>query len=493
MVLNLKSLHDVVYYAPRENKALIDVAQEKEITYAGLIDYIERFASYLVNETGLHKGERVSILLPNSWQYVVAFYAISLAGGIAVPIDYRLTEREASFLIRDSGSSLLVCNKESLGKFSWIRKIVIEDEIPGTRKNLIETNTYRDSALCILYTGGTTGRQKGVVLTHRNFLSVLSGLNEAWSLRRNEEKFLQFLPMTHSGGLNCGVNSGIFSAGCTIIMRKFDVQTVLNLVEKYRITVMPGVPTVYNELARSDLIDKRELSSLRICFCSGAPLPKSVAEAFKEKTGITINVGWGLTEASPQLTVCPPGMYRENLVGLPLRDTVVATFDENGVLLGPGQVGELGAKGPQIMTGYWNRKEETEAVFTKEGFLLTGDIGYIDPEGFVYLLGRKKNMINTGGYKVWPHEVESAVLENPKIREAAAIGVPDQKYGEAVKLFVVPKENITKEEILEFLRLRIASYKLPRYIEFKDELPKSSVGKILHRVLKEGELSKHQK
>lgn len=488
----VNAIYDILHRAIKHNNAIIDIEQGRTIKYYELVDLTEHFASYLADELGMQPGERVAILLPNSWQYVVSFYALSMSGCIAVPIDYRLTEREVSFIINDSGASLLICDQTFEAKLPQVKKVIMKEDIPRAPKAKF-IPIKQTSPLCILYTGGTTGRQKGALLTHANFISVLSRLSEAWCLKRGEERFLQFLPMTHSGGLNCGVNSSIFCSGCTVIMEKFDPLAVLELVQTFNITVMPGVPTVYNELVKTEQIKRKDVSSLRICFSSGASLPRPVAERFREITGITINVGWGLTEASPQLTVCPLGVYIENMVGLPLRDTTVLAFDNSHNPLPPGKVGELGAKGPQIMVKYWNRDEETRAVFTKDGFLLTGDIGYVGPDGFVYLLGRKKNMINTGGYKVWPEEVESIILENPKVKEVAVIGVPDEKFGETIKAFVVPREEMSKEELLIYLRGRIAGYKIPRHIEFRRELPKSSLGKILHRVLREQEKSNQLK
>jgi long-chain acyl-CoA synthetase len=479
------ALHELLYNADPKSNAIIDVEQDRTLTYRELINKVEGFASYLAKEVGLTNNECVSIFLPNSWQYVVSLYAVSFLGCIAVPIDYRLTETESSFIIKDTNSSVLICDTSSEKKFPHAKKVVIKEDVPSSTHRALPFPSNQSNPLCVLYTGGTTGKQKGAILTHKNFIYVLSRLSEVWGLRRGGEVFLQFLPMTHSGGLNCGLNSSIFSSGCTVIMRRFDPLKVIDLVNKFGVTVMPAVPTVYNELIKTEKINNSVFSSLKVCFCSGATLPKPVAEKFKEKTGITINVGWGLTEASPQLTVCPLGIYKENMVGLPLNGTTIFAFDEERQPLPPGQIGELGARGPQIMVGYWNRDEETRSIFTEDGFLLTGDIGYVDSNGFVYLLGRKKNMINTGGYKVWPEEIESVLMENPKVKEAAVVGVPDEKYGEVVKAFIVIHEEITKEEVIEFLRKKVASYKLPRYIEFTEGLPKSSVGKILHRLLRE--------
>lgn len=485
MFLGYSRLHEIIYEAKRDNIAIIDLEQDKVLEYSDLIYYIEGFASFLKEEFHVSKGQRIAIYLPNSWQYVICFYACSLLDCIAVPIDHRLTKVETEFIIRDCSPSLLI-QDGSLSVSQKIENLTIElksRDIPTKRPSL-NPGRLSNEPLCILYTGGTTGTQKGALLSHKNILSVLANLATHWQLKRDSEMFLQFLPLTHSGGLNCCLNSSLFCGGTTVIMRKFEALKVIDTIEKYRITVMPAVPTVYNELVKCDQLTKKDISSLRIAFSSGAALPKVTAVRFKEATGITINVGWGLTEASPQLTVCQLGVYKENLVGLPLPGTEIVCLDEQRRKIGKNEIGELAAKGPQVMIGYWNRPEENKNVFTHDGYLLTGDIGYIDDEGLVYVLGRKKNLINTGGYKVWPEEVEQVLLEHPKVKEAAVIGVPDEKYGEVVKAFVVLHEQVTEEELINFCRQRLASYKLPKKIEFVDTIPKSSVGKILRRLLK---------
>ncbi len=355
------------------------------------------------------------------------------------------------------------------------------------KKSDLPSGGTEDDPACILFTGGTTGLSKGAVLTHRNINAVLSGISSIWMLRHFEETFAQILPMTHSGGLNCGANCAIFNGSKTVILRKFDPTQLLDLIEKHRVSVVAGVPTVYSALIHEpSMSSQRDLSSLRICLSSGAPLSEEIASRFQNMTGVKIVVGWGLTEASPQLTMCAPNTdFRPNYVGKPLPNTQVAALDETQDLLPMGNVGELAAKGPQIMREYWMNDEETKKVFTGDGWLRTGDIGSVSSEG-VYLLGRKKDVINSAGFKIWPHEVESVLLENDEVREAAVVGVNDPDRGEIAVAFVVLKnEKITEEELKEFCKSRLTTYKVPRKFVFVESLPKSSVGKVLHRVLRE--------
>lgn len=480
--------------APRERICLVD--ESRTLSYGEVETETSELASLLLEEYGVREGDRIALFLPNCWQFVVSFYATLKAGAIVVPIDFRSSKREFDFFLENSGASILFIevSKESYLFENPPRcKIVRVDSesrkkvLTGKASPLVSSPHSQGGMMCILYTGGTTGISKGAELTHENFLSVLSGLARAWNLRRNgEETFAQFLPMTHSGGLNCNLNSGLYCSGKTILMRKFDPKRLLQLIERHNITAFAGVPTVFNALSKEPDLEKIDISSLRICFSSGALLSKEIADAFQKKTGISINVGWGLTEASPQLTVVPLERgYIPNHVGIPLLGTEIVAVDETTQKPLPnGSIGELAAKGPQIMRGYWNNSVETSKVFTSQGFLLTGDIGYVSADG-VYLLGRKKDQINSGGYKIWPHEVESVLMENEHVQEVAVVGIPDPVYGETVKAFIVLKSPASKEELRAFCKARLSGFKVPKSFEFMDALPKSSVGKILHRALRQ--------
>ncbi len=462
---------------------MVDVFEGRTLSYGELYGAASRFAAHL-RVLGVKPGDRVGILLPNGWRFAASLYAVSMCGGVAVPIDYRSSEREVEFYLKDSGARLVVCASERcVGVSAGVGVAEFTGDTGDGGCSVADGSSWEVEDACIFYTGGTTGVPKGVVLTHKNILTVLRSLSVAWGLREGVEVFVQVLPMTHAGGLNCCFNTALYAGSRCVVMRRFNPEELLGFIEKYRVSVLVGVPTVYAELVRNLAASHWDVGSLRVCFSSGAPIPEKVAREFERLTGVVVNVGWGLTEASPQLTVAPLGVFKPNYVGVPIGGADVAAF-EGDTRLPMGEVGELGARGEQVMKGYWNNREETARVFNSSGYLLTGDVGYVLPDG-VYLLGRRKNLINTGGYKVWPHEVEQAIMENPHVREVAVVGVEDEKYGEVVKAFVVTDGKITEEELRTFCRTLLAGYKVPRIIEFRDELPKSSVGKILHRALKE--------
>ncbi|MGI0068694.1 MAG: class I adenylate-forming enzyme family protein [Nitrososphaerales archaeon] len=475
----------------KSDKNLPCIEDGVSLTYGDLDSLSSFIAAELVGKR-LGQGDRVAVLLPNSWHFVAVFFGIVKAGCIATLLDYRSSSREVDFYLEDSKASLLFVEQSKFEKLALNSKVPVKvlDTSPHSTLKTIKNSSQdlpylsEDDVVCILHTGGTTGKPKGVMLTHRNFSAVLASLSKAWSLERGKEVFGQILPMTHSGGLNCGINSALLSGGPTVMIRKFDPSVFIGRVQKYGITTFAGVPTIYWSLTSHESLAQLSSSSLRLCFCSGAPLSSKIAELFRKKTGITINVGWGLTEASPQLTVAPFGIFKENYVGKPINGTELVSLDSNDNPNEIGEIGELAAKGPQIMKGYWMNEKETALVFTKDRYLKTGDIGYVSDEG-VYLLGRKKDVINSGGYKIWPHEVEKVLMENEKVKEAAVVGVKDETYGEAVKAFIVLNSEIKIEELKSFCKARLSSYKVPKYFDFVDNLPRSSVGKILHRVLRQ--------
>ncbi len=481
--------------ASQDKLCIID--GDKSLTYGELNEQSSRFARQIASYE--IRGRRVLLFLPNCWQFLVSMHATLKCGATCVPIDFRATQRELEFFLENSKSDLIVTSssKSDFTKDIPINNIVIDTEpsssLPiqnaGESKENYKSPTFDPAFL--LYTGGTTGSPKGVMLSHNNVLFVLSSLAQAWGMREGREIFAQILPMTHSGGLNCGVNSAMFNGGTTVILRKFDPQALIELVEKYRITAFAGVPTIFNSLVKFQDLEKRDLSSLRICFSSGAALSPETSRAFKDKTGITINVGWGLTEASPQLCVAPLGIFKEHYVGVPLSQTQVVSMDEKNQVLPKGELGELAARGPQVMMGYWQNEEETKKSITSDGWLLTGDLGFVSEDG-VYIIGRKKETINSGGYKIWPSEVEHVLMENQHVSEAAVIGVKDEHFGEIVKAFVVLKSDENEAALAKFCKERLSSYKVPKRFEFRNSLPKSSVGKLLRRSLEKEEEEKQQ-
>ncbi len=482
-------MQDLLKSAPASQSCIID--DDFPVTYGDLDSVSSSIASMLV-EKGVRPGDRVLLFLPNSWHLAASFFGVLKAGATVSLVDFRSSQRELGFFLNDSAPtfSIVEASKEDWmnGKGLFYAVDTKSNDLKDMSFEKLSPSRLQsspDDVACIIYTGGTTGRSKGAMITPRNFEAVLSGLFTAWDLQRNREVVGQILPMTHSGGLNCGLNISLFSGGTTVLLRKFEPKIFCHAIEKYGITVFAGVPSVYTALLSSADLNGFSMSSLRVCFCSGAPLPAEIASRFEERTGKTVNVGWGLTEASPQLTITPLGVFKPSYVGVPIKNTLVATVDENENWREDGKEGELVAKGPQVMKGYWKNPEETSKAFTKDGFLKTGDVGIVRPDG-VYILGRKKDQINSGGYKIWPHEVESVLMENDGIREVAVIGISDPLYGEAVKAFIVKnRSSLNDEELRNFCRDKLAGYKIPRYFEYVESLPKSSVGKILHRELRE--------
>lgn len=502
----------------------------KTLTYAELYEATCRFADGLI-ELGLQKGDRVAIMLPNCPQAVIAYYGTLMAGGIVVQTNPLYVERELLHQLGDSGATMIVCldlfyprvmkvkNETALKKvivtaikdylpfpknlfYPYIQKrntgvdvsIQYNEEIVSfktlqkealTRSRLVEMNE-EDIAL-LQYTGGTTGMAKGVMLTHRNLVAnTVQCLHWMYELRGKDERTLAALPFFHVYGMTVSMNLSILNAGTMYIVPKFEPAEILKLIEKHKISIFPGAPTMYIALINHPNISKHDLSSIKTCISGSAALPIDVQTKFEEITGGKLVEGYGLTEASP-VTHCNPiwGERREGSIGLPWPDTDATIFCEGGTKKAEiHEIGELAVRGPQVMKGYWNRQDETKATI-RDGWLLTGDMGYQDKDGYFYIVDRKKDMIIAGGFNIYPREIEEVLFEHPSIQEVAVVGVPDPYRGETVKAFVVLKKghSLTEKELNDYCRKNLAAYKVPRLFEFREELPKTMVGKVLRRVL----------
>jgi long-chain acyl-CoA synthetase len=348
----------------------------------------------------------------------------------------------------------------------------------------------------LIYTGGTTGVSKGVQMTQRNFSGNCQQVR-AWApeFQDGEEIILGVLPLFHSFGLSAVMNLGIFFGWCNVLIPKPDATAILDAVHKFKVSVIPGVPTLFNLLINHPDIKKYNLKSVKGCFSGAAPLPLETIRGFRNLTGILISEAYGLTETSPATHIIPlGGKEKPGCIGLPLPNTdakLVDIEDHTREITAFGEPGELCIKGPQVTKGYINRPDETDAVL-KDGWLLTGDIATVDEEGYFTIVDRKKDMIISGGFNVYPREVDEVLFAHPKILEACAVGVPDQHSGERVKAFVVLKDGqtATAEEIIEYCKQSLTKYKIPKYVEFLDDLPKSAVGKILRKELRSMEQAK---
>lgn len=511
--------------------------QGKELTFREVHESALKFAAYL-KSIGLQKGERVAVMLPNCPQGVISFFGILMAGGVVVQTNPTYTERELEYQMKDSGAKMILVMdilfprvsavasrtdiehiivtaiKEYLPFpknliYPFIQKkqygIVINVEHEGNhhlfseimkRKITEEVVTVPidvDNDLALLqYTGGTTGFPKGVMLTHKNLLANTKMCN-AWLYKnkRGEERILAILPFFHVYGMTTVLVLSVMEGNTMIIMPKFDVEATLKTIQKQKPTMFPGAPTMYIGLLNHPDIAKYDLSSINACISGSASLPLEVQEQFEKITGGKLVEGYGLSETSPvtHANFIWDQPRVKGSVGLPWPDTDSAILSlESFEELPPNEIGEIAIKGPQVMKGYWNRPDETEKTF-KNGWLLTGDLGYMDEQGFFYVVERKKDTIIAGGFNIYPREVEEVLYEHEAIQEVVVAGIPDPYRGETVKAYVVLKKNarVTEEELNEFARKNLASYKVPRSYEFRDELPKTTIGKILRRVLIEEE------
>ncbi len=513
--------------------------QGYEVTFQGLKDMVDRFAACL-NGFGIKKGDAVAILLPNIIPCVAAYYAVLKLGGIVVMNNPLYSDRELEHQFADSGARVLItldllANRMiDLRKKTRLKEIVytsLGDYLPfpksilfplvAKKKKLAASvkpseNVYRwkellrrsppnppavdlsfDDIAQYQYTGGTTGVSKGVMLSHANLSRQVQQIG-AWlpTLRKNHEIMLGALPFFHVFGLSVAMNFAIYSGWGDVLVPKPQPEPLLEAIRKYRPTFAPLVPTMYIGMLNHKDIARTDMTCLKGCFSGSAPLPMEVIRDFESKTGAIIIEGYGLTETSPVTHVNPfLGKRKVGSIGVPVSDTVCRVISlEDGMTDMPvGEAGEIVIKGPQVMKGYRNMFQETDGVL-KDGWLFTGDIGKMDEEGYFCIVDRKKDLIISGGFNVYPRDIDEVLFEHPKIQEACAIGIPHPTRGEAVKVFVVLKqgEEATEEEIVQYCSTRLAKFKWPTEVEFRDELPKSNVGKVLRKELRAEEMARRQ-
>ena len=491
-----------------------------EIGFSRLQAMIEKMSAALA-ASGVEKGDRVALMLPNCPQYVISFFATVRLGAIVTQLNPMYVEREIEYILKDSGAETIVVYADM---YPRVQAILSETSLKnvvvvsfGGEQDLDEGHRLFDAFLgqdvapapeveidptedvaALQYTGGTTGRSKGAMLTHRNLAAnmqqSLDFFVEDPSLLSGNEKSVAVLPFFHIYGLTCVMMFGIRMGLNQLLLPRFDPQEVVSLVKENRPTFFSGVPTMYMALnAVPDLADYG-FDKIQYYTSGGAAMPVNLLHAFEEKTGAQIQEGFGLSEASPVTHFNP--VFAERVpgsVGIPLPSTDSRIVDvETGEKEMPtGESGELIVSGPQVMKGYWNMPDET-AETLRDGWLYTGDIAVMEENGYFYIVDRKKDMIVAGGYNVYPREIEEVLFEHPGVSEAVAIGVPDEYRGETVKAFVVKKQDTdaTEEEIIAFCKERLAAYKVPKSLEFREELPKSTVGKLLRRVLADEEKEK---
>lgn len=504
------------------------------IDYATYDRLSRDFAAYLQEVAGLRKGDRISIMLPNVLQYPIALYGALRAGLIVVNTNPLYTARELEHQLRDSGATAILIlenfahtlseiieytdlktvivtgvgdqlgwPKSTLVNFvvRHVRKQVPRWELPGSIRfnaalaqgkyhTFTPVEIGHDDIAFLQYTGGTTGIAKGAMLTHRNM--VANALQSAsWigtAARYGEDVIITALPLYHIFALTANWMVFIkFGAHNILIANPRDFPAFVKELKKYRFTFISGVNTLFNALLHTPGFTEVDFSALRISLGGGMAVQRSVAERWKQVTGNVLTQAWGLTETSPAACVNPFAPHDFNgSVGLPLPSTEISIQDDEGNELGIGELGEICVRGPQVMRGYWNRPDETAKVLMPNGWLRTGDIGRMDEEGFVYLEDRKKDMILVSGFNVYPNEVENVMATHSGILEVAAVAQPDERSGESVALFIVKKDpNLTEQQVIEYARKHLTGYKIPRHVYFRDELPKTNVGKVLRRALRD--------
>jgi len=504
----------------------------KRLSFAEIGELSDRAAKGL-RAIGVGEGVKVGLLLPNTPTFVIFYYGVLKAGGTVVNFNplYSLEEIEAQ--IRDSGAKIMVTldlamtfdkveamlrrgalDKAVIASFPALlpvlksvgfkllqrtkladpssslaaNKIVTERELLANDGRCESPRITPDAIAVLQYTGGTTGTPKGAMLTHANISTNVNQVKRWRQLDvRAGDSILGILPLFHVFAMTTVMNFGIASGMEMILVPKFELIDTLRLIGKLRPRMMPVVPTLLNAMLRHPHIGNFDLSSLEYCLSGGAPLPLEVKRRFEALCGCSVVEGYGLSETSPVACCNLPGIEREGSIGLPLPATEISirSLDDPNVEVAPGETGELCIAGPQVMTGYWQKPEETEGSFVGR-FFRTGDVGYMDPDGFVYIVDRIKDMINASGFKIYPRQIEDALYAHAAVAEVTVVGIPDEYRGEAPKAFVKLKEGktATAAELLQFLRGKLSKMELPAEIEFRDELPKTMVGKLSRKELR---------
>ena len=504
------------------------------MTFGQLRTQMNRLANAL-GQLGIQKGDRVGLALPNCPQYVISYYAVLCAGGIVVNLNPLYTHDELKFMMQNAGISALVTfdmvlpTMGALAKELEFKMIVtkVTDYINGlgvsTAENLnLEKGWYHFSELIegctdtkiprvtftpedpalIQFTGGTTGLPKGALLTHANVIAAafqcsLWGNSSVTYTPFEKRTVLGIIPYFHIYGNTCCMNWGLLNAATQILLPRFDMDELLSTLARFdNITFFPTVPTMITALVNHPKIAELNLAErIRYFNSGGAPMPVELIQQVKD-LGIFFSEGWGMSETASLGISCPGMGHKPGAIGIPIMDNDVRLVDvDNGTQdVKLGEPGEIIIKGPSIMKGYWNNPEETQNQL-KDGWLHTGDVGQMDEDGYIYIVDRKKDMIIAGGFNIYPREVDEVLYQHPKVAEAVTVGVPDAYRGETVKVFVVLRqgETATDKDIIAFCKEKLAPYKVPKLVEFRDSIPKSAVGKILRKILRDEEIAKSKK
>jgi long-chain acyl-CoA synthetase len=465
-----------------------------ELTFSMLDESSARIAA-VMKAKGLEPGDRVGLMMPNVPYFPAIYFAVLRAGGIVVPMNVLLKAREVAFYLSDSGARFLFAwhdfaeAAEAGARDAGAEAILVK---PGEFEQLVMehepdeevADTSADDTAVILYTSGTTGKPKGAELTHANLRRNCTVTQTTLGEFSHEDVLLGALPLFHTFGQTCTMNSAVAIGACVTMLPRFDPEKALRIIERDQVTVFQGVPTMYNAMLHADGADSVDASCLRLCMSGGAAIPVELIRGFEQKFDCMILEGYGLSETSPVASFNHPDRERKpGSIGTPIEGVEMQVWDDDGNEVPQGEVGEIVIRGHNVMKGYWGRPEATEEAIDEDGWLRTGDMAKMDEDGYFFIVDRKKDLIIRGGYNVYPREIEEVLYEHPAIQEAAVLGVPDESLGEEVGAAVVLKkgESLEADEIKAYVKEQVAAYKYPRKIWFEDDLPKGPTGKILKR------------
>ncbi len=509
------------------------------LTYGEMYELSGAFAAYLQQHTDLQPGDRIAVQLPNVLQYPVVVFGAIRAGLVVVNTNPLYTAREMEHQFNDSGAKALIClaNMAHLAEVvlpktgvkhvivtevgdmlptlkrllvnsvvKYVKKMVpaynlpqsikLNDALSKGRGQTVKEASPQSSDIAVLqYTGGTTGVAKGAMLTHRNLIANMLQVKQLMGANLNEgcEVVVSPLPLYHIYAFTFHCMAMMLLGGHNVLVTNpRDLPTMVRDLSKFKFTGFVGLNTLFVALCHNEAFRRLDFSALKLTVSGGMALQQAAAERWKEVTGCAVCEGFGMTETSPVATVNPFNAIQLGTIGIPVPSTLCKVIDDDGKELEIGAVGELCVKGPQVMKGYWQRQEATDEILDSDGWLKTGDIGLIQEDGYLRIVDRKKDMILVSGFNVYPNELEDVLATLPGVMQCAAIGVPDEKSGEAIKIFVVvkPGATVTKEQVMEHMRANVTGYKVPKAVEFRDVLPTTNVGKILRRELRDEELKK---
>ncbi|WP_432358975.1 long-chain-fatty-acid--CoA ligase [Sporosarcina sp. UB5] len=471
------------------------IVGDESITYKVLQNQVNQFSDMLVAK-GIKKGDKVALVLGNCSEFVIAYFGVLRTGAVVVPINPIYTDSEVYYILENSQATMVITHQSLEERFSALnvklRNLTsilytenFESLLQETYPSHAPAAVNEQDLAVILYTSGTTGKPKGAMLTHRNMVSNAHSISEL-TATTEEDIMVTVLPIFHVFCMTVCMNVPLSAGAAMLIIPKFAPKEILDAVETEKATLFAGVPTMYSYLLQLPRESAYKFATIRLCLSGGASLPVEVLQNFEEKFNVKICEGFGLSETAPVTAFNPvDGVRKSGSVGVDIPGVTNKVVNPEGQEVPRGEVGELIVKGPNVMMGYLGMPEETAAAL-KDGWFYTGDLAKMDEEGYVFIIDRMKDMILSGGYNVYPREVEEVLYEHPEIVEAAVIGVPHTEFGESVKAFVVSSSPaLTAESVIEHCQIKLAKYKVPREVEFLQELPKNTTGKILRRSLRE--------